>query len=37
LRGGGYDLAQHPAIAQAWSASPVYRMWDALTAELSGR
>ncbi len=36
LRGGFYDLTQRTA-AQTWSASPVCRIWDVLTAELSAR
>ncbi len=37
LRGGFYHRAQRPVAAQAWPASPVCRIWDALTAELAGR
>ena len=37
LQRGFYDLVQRAAAAQAWSASPVCRLWDALTAELSAR
>ena len=37
LRGGFYDLQQRAVAAQTWSASPVCRIWDVLTAELAAR